>query len=196
MIEDSVPGLHLDPKPHRRTVLPNGTLGMLTFVIAELMMFLGLISAFNIARATAVAWPPPGQPRLPAEATGLNTIALLASAVFLHRASVVYRQDPSRARQPLLIAIGLGSFFVLFQGAEWIALLRQGLTLVSSQHGSFFYLAVGLHGLHAIAALGLLIHCYRQLSRRRLGPSAFGAGMVLWYFVVGVWPIFYFTVYL
>jgi cytochrome c oxidase subunit 3 len=196
MAREAIPGLQLDRRAANRQVLPNGTLGMLTFVIAELMMFLGLISAFTIARATAAAWPPPGQPRLPAEATALTTVALIISGVFLFRASAIYRKDPKQARKPLLIAIGLGSFFVLFQGAEWVALLSQGLTLVSSQHGSFFYLIVGMHALHAIGALGLMAHCYRALLQDRLGPSALGAAQVLWAFVVGVWPLIYLRVYL
>jgi len=42
-------------------------------------------------------------------------------------------------------ALVLGAFFVVGQGLEWLALLRHGLTLTSSQLGSFFYLIVGLH---------------------------------------------------
>src|SRR5688572_31524505 len=33
----------------------------------------------------------------------------------------------------------LGATFVALQGAEWVALLAQGLTLTSSSHGAFFY---------------------------------------------------------
>lgn len=196
MAQDFLPGLELGLRPRRRQVLANGTLGMLAFVIAETMMFLGLISAFTLARASAPMWPPPGQPRLPAEATALTTLALLVSGVFLYRASRVYRLDPDRARAPFLISILLGTFFVVFQGAEWVALLRQGLTLVSSQHGSFFYLIVGMHGLHAVGALAYNWYCYRALTRHALGPSAFGAAQVLWYFVVGIWPVLYTRVYL
>ena len=46
----------------------------------------------------------------------------------------------------------LGAFFVVFQGAEWLALIGQGLTLTSSALGSFFYLIVGSHGLHAVGS--------------------------------------------
>ena len=47
------PHMAIDDPPRRRQVMPNGALGMLAFVVAETMMFLGLISAFTIARATA-----------------------------------------------------------------------------------------------------------------------------------------------
>jgi heme/copper-type cytochrome/quinol oxidase subunit 3 len=196
MPSEAITGLHIDLPPRRRQVLSNGTLGMLAFVIAETMMFLGLISAFTLARATAEIWPPPGQPRLPVEATALTTLALLISGVFLYRAGRVYRNNPGRAYQPFMISIVLGTLFVVFQGAEWVALLNQGLTMVSSQQGSFFYLIVGMHGLHAFGALALMWYCLRELGARRLTPSAFGAAQVLWFFVVGIWPLLYLRVYL
>jgi heme/copper-type cytochrome/quinol oxidase subunit 3 len=92
--------------------------------------------------------------------------------------------------------MGLGGLFVAFQGYEWISLIRQGLTLTSSNHGSFFYLIVGLHGLHAIAGLAALSSSALKLRRGRLAPSSFVATQVFWYFVVGLWPLLYFMVYL
>jgi heme/copper-type cytochrome/quinol oxidase subunit 3 len=174
----------------------NGTLGMLIFTLAETMLFAGLISAFTIARAAVAVWPPPDQPRLPAMATALNTFALLLSGVVLYQAARMYRENPARAQKPLLLAAALGTFFVVFQGAEWVALLGQGLTLTSSQHGSFFYLIVGIHGLHAVGAIAVLINCAVLLHQGRLSASRFGAAQVLWYFVVGIWPFLYLRVYL
>jgi len=171
-------------------------MGMLIFVIAEMMMFAGLMSAFSIVKAGALGWPPPGQPRLPVEATAFNTAALLASAVFLFVANSRYARNPDLAKRPLFIAMGLGAFFVAFQGYEWISLIRQGLTLTSSNHGSFFYLIVGMHGLHAMAGLATLGVVALKLSRGRLAPSSFVASQVFWYFVVGLWPVLYFMVYL
>jgi len=179
-------------------------MGMLIFVIAEMMMFAGLMSAFSIVKAGALGWPPPGQPgwpppgqpRLPVEATAFNTAVLLASAAFVFVANRAYARNRNLAKRPLFTAMGLGVFFVAFQGYEWISLIRQGLTLTSSNHGSFFYLIVGLHGLHAIAGLAILGRSALQLSQGRLAPSGFAASQVFWYFVVGLWPVLYFMVYL
>jgi heme/copper-type cytochrome/quinol oxidase subunit 3 len=170
---------------------------MLIFVFVELMLFAGMISAFMIAEASAVlGWPPPGQPRLPVGETALNTLALLASGVALFAAGRAYRRERRSARLPLALAIALGAFFVCFQGVEWVALIREGLTLTSSTHGSFFYLIVGTHALHAVAALGGLVYAYLRLRRRLLNHSTFAAARVFWYFVVGVWPVLYGVVYL
>jgi cytochrome c oxidase subunit 3 len=160
---------------------------MLLFVGSESMLFAGMISAFTIIRTSALMWPPPGQPRLPVAQTAVNTAALLLSGLFLYAAQRAYARDHRRALRPLGIALLLGAYFVCFQGAEWLALVRQGLTLSSSTMGSFFYLIVGMHALHAVAALGLLTHTWLRLRQGWLVQSQLAAAQVFWYFVVGLW---------
>jgi cytochrome c oxidase subunit 3 len=188
--------LRLASESTRSPVVPNGVLGMTLFVAAETMLFAGMISAFTIIRAQSPLWPPAGQPRLPFAETAVNTAALLLSGVFLYAAQRVFVRDHRRALRPLLISIGLGAAFVLLQGVEWVALIRQGLTLKSSTMGSFFYLIIGMHALHAVAALGLLAHTGLQLQRGWLAQSQLATAQVLWYFVVGLWPVLYLVVYL
>lgn len=183
-----------DPRPP--PVLPNAVLGMLIFVVTEAMLFAGLISAFTIVKAgSAGAWPPPGQPRLPVEETLFNTFALLASGAFVWQARRAWALGPDRALRPLTAAMALGAFFVLFQGWEWVQLVGEGLTLTSSNHGSFFYLIVGVHALHAIGGLAVLGTAWLRLRRGRLAAGFFGAAQIFWLFVVGLWPILYVLVY-
>jgi cytochrome c oxidase subunit 3 len=186
--------------PLRREGLAlNGVFGTALFVFVEVMLFAGFISAFIIAENSAMPgmWPPPGQPRLPIASTAVNTVALLLSGVALFLAQRAYQSKGPRAAQPMLVvAIALGTFFVGFQGAEWLALIRQGLTVTSSQLGSYFYLIVGCHAAHAVVALGILFACWRALRAGRLGPSLFGGAQVFWYFVVLMWPALYALVYL
>jgi heme/copper-type cytochrome/quinol oxidase subunit 3 len=181
----------------REPVLPNGVLGMLIFVATEVMFFSGLISAFVIGKSNAVGgWPPPGQPRLPIEETALNTVALLASGVALYFANRAFKQGSPNTKRWLLGAIALGGFFVLFQGAEWVALVGEGLTLTSGQLGGFFYLIVGTHAVHVAAGFVILLYTYRKLSHGELDRFTFWPAQIFWYFVVGVWPVLYWLVYL
>jgi heme/copper-type cytochrome/quinol oxidase subunit 3 len=96
----------------------------------------------------------------------------------------------------MLGALVLGATFVAAQGAEWVALLRHGLTLTSSQLGAFFYVIIGTHGLHALAAILALGWGLAAMRARRLNESALGAIELFWYFVVLVWPLLYWRVYL
>ena len=181
----------------RQAIGPSSVIGTLIFVVTELMLFAGFMSAFTITRAAYTTWPPIGQPRLPAGETLFNTAALLASGVFLFFSNRAFvRGVKERAKRLLLTALLLGLFFVVFQGMEWAALLREGLTLTSSNHGAFFYLIIGTHALHAVAAIIALSLVYAQLMRGRLQHSTFLATQVFWYFVVGVWPMLYLRVYL
>jgi len=94
---------------------------------------------------------------------------------------------------PALIA---GTAFVLLQGVEWVALLREGLTMTSSNHGAFFYLIVGTHALHAVVAIIALTWVYVLMRRGTPALSTFTATQMFWYFVVILWPIIYLRVYL
>lgn len=188
---------HSAPAP-RRPLVSNGVLGMLIFIFTEVMFFAGLISAHSIVKSQVAGqlWPPYGQPRLPVEETAFNTLALLVSGVVLVYAWFAYRREADSARIPLLLSILLGTVFVGFQGVEWAALLREGLTIQSSTYGGFFYLIVGAHALHALGALGALVWAFYKLDRDALSASQLATVSAFWYFVVLVWPILYVKVYL
>lgn len=182
----------------RKALVPDAVLGMIMFIAVEVMLFSGFISGFTIIKANAPGnvWPPPGQPRLPVETTAFNTALLLVSGAVLYYAGRRFAQDRRSARMPLLVSLVLGSLFVGFQGVEWVALLQEGLTFTSSSYGSFFYLIVGCHALHAVSAIVWLLWQTVQLQRERLTPETFWAGRLFWYFVVLLWPFLYWQVYL
>ena len=194
----------IQPSPSstgERTVVPNAILGMLIFVVCEIMFFGGLISAYLVGKAAALdaggTWPPSDQPRLPIASTAFNTIVLLLSGWFISRTSISQHQPEGKdtTRKLLVATIGLGAFFVIFQGYEWTRLIQFGLTMQSSTYGGFFYLIVGTHALHVIVALAALIYAYIQLKNDRLTNGVLGASRIFWYFVVGLWPVLYVTVY-
>jgi cytochrome c oxidase subunit 3 len=180
----------------RPELVPSSVLGMLLFVGAEVMVFLGFISAFTISRAGAreVEWRLPA-PLLPVGETAVNTAALFASGVLVFVASGQLRRRSSSAAPTLLAAWGLGAAFVVLQGREWWRLLSQGLTLWSSPLGAFFYLIVGAHAVHAVGALVGLGIAWAALRRGTLSPAYFLGAATFWYFVVGVWPLIYWRVY-
>lgn len=172
---------------------------MALFIFTEVMLFAGFISAFAIVKSDAPlgAWPPPDQPRLPIERTAFNTLALLLSGVAMYVAGRKHRHGGAAAANPWMgAAVGLASLFVGLQGMEWKALLGQGLSLTSSQLGSFFFVIIGTHALHAIVAVVALTMTWRAMNTGRLTTTGFSAMRLFWYFVVLVWPLLYWQVYL
>ncbi len=196
----------LDPNRRARSaVVEDGAIAMLVFVIFEAMMFVGLVSAFMLTRAAAGgSWPPAGQPWFPLEETAINSAALLLSGALVFLSARAWQKREARIGPLLLAGIVLGAFFVFFQGLLWVTLIRQGLTLTSSQHGSFFCLIVGIHGANAVGALIFLGVAWLRLKplrdggepRGSLSSSAFSAARTFWYFVVGAWPVLYLCLYL
>ena len=189
----------LDQRSSNQALVPNSVAGMVIFIMAEAMFFAALFSSYSIVSAGVENWPPLDQPRLPIATTAFNSLALLLSGwtIFLaNRRFTAPQTNVAATRRFLLATILLGSFFVLFQGFEWIRLISYGLTMTSSSYGSFFYLLIGTHALHAVAALMILYYNYFKLRKDSMTKEQFWGAQVFWYFVVGVWPILYILVYL
>ncbi len=184
--------------PRLRSPIPNAVFGMALVLCTEAMLFAGLLSAYFVARSYVFTWPPSGQPRLPIAATTVNTFCLLASGAIIWRAVFTRSADIQRPTKIFyLAAIALGGIFVVAQGAEWLRLLRFGLTLTSGLYGSFFYLIVGMHALHAVAGLIALASVFPLFARNESARSgAVKAVGLYWLFVVGLWPVLYGLVYL
>ena len=177
----------------------NGIVGMLIFMVTEAMFFAALISAYMVIRAGLDEWPPWGQPRLPVETTAFNTLLLLASGLLMaYSRALLQKNKILEGRQWLGISILLGTFFLIFQGNEWVQLINFGLTVSSSVYGGLFYLIIGAHGFHVIGTLTVLILAWNRLgaSDNPITPEGLFPLQFLWYFVVCVWPILYFLVYL
>ncbi len=184
----------------RWAVAGNSATAMLVSVIVEGMMFTGVVIAFILTRASAgTAWPPAGQPWFPLEETTINSAALLASGALVLRAARVWRNPQARIGPLLIAAIALGAFFLFFQGLGWVMVVGEGLALTSNHHGVFFCLIVGLHAANTLGALIFLSAVWLRLKplrddgdpRGSLTSSTFLAARILWYFVVGIWPILY-----
>lgn len=178
----------------------NARLGMWMLLAGETMFFGGLVAAFLVLRAGASVWPPPLQPRLPIGVTAVNTVVLLLSSYALARAVRAVRRADQHGLVAWLAGTALlGATFLVGQGAEWVRLLRFGLTASSGAYGATFYTVIGVHGVHVLAALVWLTFVLVAAARRRYS-SLEHEGLFLcamyWHFVVALWPILYVLVYL
>ncbi|MBW2268831.1 MAG: cytochrome c oxidase subunit 3, partial [Deltaproteobacteria bacterium] len=144
--------------PSRRVVrtpfLEYRTIATLIFLVFDAMIIAGMVGAFLLTRVAAgVVWPPAGQPWFPLAETAINTAALLLSGALIFQAARTWEEGEKRIGPLILTAITLGAFFLFFQGIQWVALIREGLSLTSTQHGPLFCLIVGTHGANALGAL-------------------------------------------
>ena len=182
-----------------KSAVSSGVVGMLLFIVTEVMFFGGLISAYLVIRAGLDEWPPWGQPRLPVETTAFNTLVLLISGLLMaYSRNLLLEKKFLQGRRWLGFSILMGIFFLLSQGYEWVQLIKYGLTVSSSVYGGLFYLIIGAHGFHVIGTLAFLIYAWKSLgaSVKPITPEGLLPVQLLWYFVVCVWPVLYVLVYL
>jgi cytochrome c oxidase subunit 3 len=174
-------------------------LGLLLFIVVEIMFFAGLISAFLVFRFSPVQWPPEGQPRLPIEVTSINTVILLLSGFTFYKAIKVLNEGKKGLYLALLsLTTFLGILFLVTQGYEWVRLVKFGLSVSSNIYGGFFYGLVGMHGFHVFGGvLALLWVLVRSLMGAYSSKQHFGVDLcrTYWFFVVGLWPILFGLIY-
>lgn len=186
------------PLPESRGI-SNQELGTLIFLVTEIMFFMALFSAYLVIRSKTGNWVPPENVTLPVTATALNTLALLVSgvALFMTQKNFTFVGQQSKAlKTSFLAAIGLGIWFVAYQGFEWFQLIKEGMTISSNLFAALFFVVIGSHAAHAIAGIAILVWLYRHYQQGTLKPEALRASMWFWGLVVGVWPIIYWLVYL
>jgi heme/copper-type cytochrome/quinol oxidase subunit 3 len=187
-------------EPPRKSPVNSARFGLLIFLAAETMFFTGLIGAFLVFRLGSLTWPPPSQPRLPVEATTINTLILLLSGLTMNRAIHLLRQGKQQgfSRVFLLTAV-LGMIFLTLQGIEWVRLVQFGLSASSSTYGSTFYTLIGFHGAHVLGAviwLAALLAAGLARSHPEWSFKRVEICGMYWYFVVALWPVLYVLVYL
>ena len=193
--ESSLPRQPKQAKPP----VSSGVIGMLLFMVTEVMFFGALISAYLVIRAGLDEWPPWGQPRLPIETTAINTLVLLVSGFLMsYSRNLFKKKNISEGRKWFGYSILLGTFFFISQGYEWAQLIKFGLTVSSSVYGGLFYLIIGAHGFHVIGTLAFLIYAWNRLGApvNPITSEEIFPVQLLWYFVVCVWPVLYVLVYL
>ncbi len=191
--------------PHRVPVetappVSNTRLAMIVLVTGESMLFAGLIGMYLVFRLAARTWPPGDLPRLPLGITGANTVALLGSLVPLSRALRAVRSgNAAAAVHGIETTAILGAIFLVVQGLEWTRLVEHGLTLGSGVYGGAFYVLIGCHAVHVLAAV-VWLAVVAILARRGAFSAARHTALemcaIYWYFVCALWVVLFPLVYL
>ncbi len=183
---------------HSPAAISNETFGMLVFLLAEVMFFAGLVSAYIVLRSGAAEWRPAGLPPLVRGLSVSNTLLLCASAGSMLLAQLAVRRgDPAGLKMHLLVTLAVGCTFLGVQVYEFYRLLRI-VPFAGNVFGSVFYTLTGLHGLHVLGGVGLLAGVLRRAARGKYGRNR-ATGVTLsalyWYFVVVVWVFLFLALY-
>ena len=173
-------------------------LGVIVFLIAEGMIFLGLFTAYLTFRAVAPSWPPAGTPKLELLLPSINTVILIASSFVIHQADTAVKKDDVKGlRTWFAVTALMGAIFLCGQLYEYKH-LEFGLT--SNLFGSTFYVLTGFHGLHVCFGLLLMLGVlWRSLKPNHYSKEHhFGveAAELYWHFVDVIWVLLFLLLYL
>jgi len=172
-------------------------LGMLLFIISEVMLFGAFFTAYFFLRVVnGDHWFPFNGNELPIAIAGVNTGILLSSSITMHWALEGARNENRRAmRVGLLTTFLLGLTFLTVQINEYIHI---GFAPHDHAQGTIFYGLTGLHGAHVFVGLTLLlfatIRAFRghYTAKEHRGVEVPG---IYWHFVDIMWIFVFSTVY-
>src|SRR5215467_1689955 len=149
----------------------------------------GSILAFFTALVIAYYWrsrtPPYWDPIPLPKTLWLSTGFILASSVTFEVARRVFRKGEYRLASRFLMASGcLGAAFLASQLTAWRELVKIGAYLNQNPHSSFFYLFTGLHALHLVGGLVVLLVVMLRHAPRRELVDVVG---YYWHFLGALW---------
>jgi cytochrome c oxidase subunit 3 len=188
---------HGPPAANVSSRVEAGMLGMLLFIISEIMLFGAFFTAYFFVRVVGEAqWFPFDGFKLPVSIAAVNTAILLSSSVTMHWALEGVRNENRRALQVgILTTFLLGLTFLSVQVNEYVHL---GFAPHDNAQGTIFYSLTGLHGLHVFVGLTLLafatIRAFRghYSAKEHRGVEVPG---IYWHFVDIMWIFVFSSLY-
>ena len=192
---------HGPPPANRSSRVEPQLLGMLLFIISEVMVFGAFFTAYFFIRVVqGEQWFPFEDFHLPKLVAGINTAILLTSSVTLHMATLAVRKgNRTGLKWWMLITALLGATFLGIQINEYRVLTHEGVTPAELSQATIFYGLTGLHGAHVFIGLVLLTIGTVRSFRGHFTPEEHRGVEVpgiYWHFVDVMWVIVYTTVYL
>ena len=189
---------HGPPTPNVSSRVEAQFLGMLLFIISEVMLFGAFFTAYFFIRVVGEAqWFPINGVELPVLIAGINTAILLSSSFTMHWALEGARNENRRAMQVgLLTTFMLGLTFLSIQINEYVHL---GFALHDNAQGTIFYGLTGLHGAHVFVGLTLLAFATTRAFRGHFTAKEHRGVEVpgiYWHFVDVMWIFVYSSLYL
>jgi len=187
---------------HTMAVSSGLRMGMLLFIVSEVMFFFAFFwaffhSSFNPSPAIGGVWPPMFLSVLnPWEVPLINTIILLSSGATVTWAhhSIVYGSKLN-ATISLILTVVLAIIFTLLQVFEYIT---APFTISDGIYGSTFYMATGFHGFHVFLGTCFLSVCLLRVYLNHFTREhhfGFEAAAWYWHFVDVVWLFLFITIY-
>ncbi|HWF37675.1 MAG TPA: cytochrome c oxidase subunit 3 [Candidatus Acidoferrales bacterium] len=168
------------------TGIPTARLVTWWVIASEIFIFGGLLASYVMHRLAHPEWGIAASHTNTA-AGATNTFVLLTSSLFAvlaHKAADAH-DGPKAAKFLRLTALG-GLVFLTIKGLEWTHEIREGFVLASGGFWSFYYTVAGLHALHVLAGLIIMLVFAVDVAKNENLPRVQCIGLY-WHFVDIIW---------
>jgi cytochrome c oxidase subunit 3 len=159
---------------------------MWLFVVSIVMLFAAFTSAYLVRKAEG-NWVEFEMPSLFSYSTGV----LILSSISMHYSLIAAKKDQFNAlRTSISITFVLGLLFLVMQFYGWIQLVEMNVYFVGNPSGSFVYVLSGLHGLHLISGLIVLVFALVAAFRLKINAKQLTQIKICatyWHFLDALW---------
>jgi cytochrome c oxidase subunit 3 len=190
---------HGPPPANRSSRVEPQLLGMLLFIVSEVMVFGAFFTAYFFIRVVrGDHWfPLANGDKLPVAVAGVNALILFSSSLTMHWAQTSIKNgNRFGLKAGILSTLLLGSTFLFVQINEYANL---GFAPHDFAQATIFYGLTGLHGAHVFIGLTLLTMVTVRSFRGHFSPEEHRGVEVpgiYWHFVDAMWAVVYTTVYI
>ena len=185
-------------------------LGMWLFIFTELLLFGGLFLVYSIFRAEYPLAFHASSLELSVTIGAINTIVLLFSSMTIAMAlTAIQKNDQKRALIFIGITLFCAAIFLVNKYLEWghkfemrlypgsplMPLLGRGYLL----YFSLYFFMTGLHALHIIIGMTLLVVCYFKVKSKNINSKDYVLlenGALYWHLVDLIWIFLFPLMYL
>ena len=185
-------------------------LGMWLFIFTELLLFGGLFLVYSIFRAEYPLAFHESSLELSVTIGAINTIVLLFSSMTIAMAlTAIQKNDQKRALIFIGITLFCAAIFLVNKYLEWghkfemrlypgsplMPLLGRGYLL----YFSLYFFMTGLHALHIIIGMTLLVVCYFKVKSKNINSKDYVLlenGALYWHLVDLIWIFLFPLMYL
>lgn len=176
IVEEAKKPLSMDPKKF----------ALWLFIVSVVMIFAALTSAYIVRHAEG-DWLFFELPQLFWYTSGI----IILSSISMHWALISARKDNLES---VKLAIGitsvLGLAFLVGQFYGWVSLVDSSVYFVGNPSGSFVYVLTGLHGLHLVSGVILLLIALVATFRYKVHSKNLNLiemCTTYWHFLGGLW---------
>jgi heme/copper-type cytochrome/quinol oxidase subunit 3 len=186
------------------TGISNEKLAMWVYLASDCLLFGGMISTYLLyknrpAEIAGLA----GSDLIPSEFFDIpftsmtSFILLMSSLTMVLSVNAIIRGDLVRMRLWLVATAVLGGLFLGGQAYEFtVFVVDDGLGFTTNVASSAFFALTGLHGVHVLVGVIMLLSVVALSFRRKMHAEAVEVVGLYWHFVDIVWVLIFTVVYL